>query len=130
MLVPEGFLVVLGFNPISAIGLRRMFKYRAATAPWCGTFLGTARMRDWVTLLGFDIVDQRPCFSSRHALLEPRPRDVSFAEWIPPALASAALIVAKKRVNAVLPLRTRWKPRRRLAGVGLAGPSVRASSRD
>ena len=123
VLVPEGFLVVLGFNPISAIGLRRVFKYRAATAPWCGTFFGTARLRDWLTLLGLDIVDQRPCFASRHALLERRPGAASFAEWIPPALASAALIVARKRVNAVLPVRTRWKPRRRLAGVGLAGPS-------
>ena len=130
VLVPEGCLVVLGFNPVSAIGLRRVFKYGAASAPWCGTFFGTARLRDWLTLLGFDIVDQRPCFASRHALLDWRRGAVSLAEWIPPALASAALIVAKKRVNAALPVRTRWKPRRRLAGVGLAGPSVRAAARD
>ena len=128
VLVPDGNVLILGFNPVSAIGLRRVFKHRAASAPWCGTYFGTARLRDWLTLLGFDIVDQRPCFAAGLARRDGRPDIRSFAEWMPPALASAALIVAKKRVNAVLPLRTRWKPRRRLAEVGLAGPSVRSAS--
>ena len=130
VLVPKGSLVVLGFNPLSIIGLRRAFKHRTASAPWCGTYFGTARLRDWLTLLGFDIIDQRPCFPSTHALRSWRPEIRSFAEWIPPALANAALILAQKRVNAVLPVRSRWKPRRRMAGVGLAGRSVRAASDD
>ena len=125
VLVPEGSLVVLGFNPVSIIGLRRVFRYRAADAPWCGTYFGTGRLRDWLGLLGFDIVDQRPCFASEHGVLPWRSRGRSLAEWIPPALASAKLILAKKRVNAVLPVRSRWKPRRRLVGVGLARPSAR-----
>ena len=58
----KALLVVLGFNPLSIIGLRRAFKHRTASAPWCGTYFGAARLRDWLTLLGFDIVDQRPCF--------------------------------------------------------------------
>lgn len=126
VLVPEGSLVVLGFNPTSTIGLRRVFRHRAEVAPWCGTYFGAGRLRDWLTLLGFDIVDQRACFASKHGALPWRSRGRSFVEWIPPALASARLILAKKRVNAVLPMRTRWKPRRRLAGVGLARPSARA----
>ena len=126
VLVPEGSLVVLGFNPMSMIGLRRVFRHRAEAAPWCGTYFGAGRLRDWLTLLGFDIVDQRPCFASKHGALPWQSRGRSFVEWIPPALASARLILAKKRVNAVLPMRTRWKPRRRLAGVGLARPSARA----
>ena len=64
VLVPEGSLVVLGFNPLSVIGLRRVLRYRAADAPWCGTYFGAGRLRDWLTLLGFDLVDQRPCFAS------------------------------------------------------------------
>ena len=126
VLVPEGSLVVLGFNPVSVIGLRRAFRYRAEVAPWCGTYFGAGRLRDWLTLLGFDIVDQRPCIASKHGRGLWRPGRRSLAEWIPPALASVKLILAKKRVNAILPMRTRWKPKRRLAGVGLAGPSVRA----
>ena len=127
VLVPEGSLVILGFNPVSLIGLRRVLKYRAATAPWCGTYFGAARLRDWLALLGFDIVDQRPCLASGHAGRAWRPGIRSFVEWVPPALASAALVIAKKRVNAMLPVRSRWKPRRRLAGVGLAGRSVRVA---
>ena len=127
VLVPEGHLVVLGFNPVSAIGLRRVFKLRAATAPWCGTYFGTGRLRDWLSLLGFEVVDQRPCFASGRAARPGRPGSRGFVEWMPPALASARLILAKKRVNAMLPIRQRWRPRRRLAGVGLAGPSVRVA---
>ena len=127
VLVPEGHLVVLGFNPVSVIGLRRVLRYRAATAPWCGTWFGAGRLRDWLTLLGFDVVDQRPCFSSGRGV-RPGPAGMRpLAEWIPPALASARLILAKKRVNAMLPIRPRWAPRRRLAGVGLAGPSARVA---
>ena len=127
VLVPEGSLVILGFNPVSVIGLRRVFRYRAEAAPWCGTYFGAGRLRDWLTLLGFDITDQRSCFASGHG---PRVwgRGIrSFVEWLPPALASARLILAKKRVNAMLPLRSRWKPSRRLAGVGLAGTSARTA---
>ena len=127
VLVPEGSLLILGFNPLSVIGLRRAFRYRAAVAPWCGTYFGAGRLRDWLTLLGFDIVDQRPCFSSHHGNRPWRAGRRSLIEWVPPALASARLILAKKRVNAMLVMRSRWKPRRRLAGVGLAGPSVRAA---
>ena len=127
VLVPEGNLVILGFNPVSVIGLGRVFRYRAAVAPWCGTYFGAGRLRDWLTLLGFDIVDQRSCFASRPGTRPWRPGRRSLAEWMPPALASARLVLAKKRVNATLAMRSRWKPRRRLAGIGLAGPSVRAA---
>ena len=127
VLVPEGSLVMLGFNPLSVMGLRRVLGHRAAVAPWCGTWFGAGRLRDWLTLLGFDIIDQRPCFSSRHGARSGRTGRHSFVEWVPPALASARLILAKKRVNAMLMKRSLWKPSRRLAGVGLAGPSVRAA---
>ena len=131
VLVPEGSLLVLGFNPVSVIGLKRMLKHRAADAPWCGTYFSAGRLRDWLTLLGFDIVDQRPCFSSKHGIRPWRAGGRSLVEWVPPALASARLILATKRVNAMLVMRSRWRPgRRRLAGVGLAGPSVRAADSD
>ena len=127
VLVPEGSLVLLGFNPLSVIGLRRALRYRAPVAPWCGTYFGAGRLRDWLTLLGFDIVDQRPCFSLKPGTRPWRAGGRSFVEWLPPALAGARLILARKRVNAMLVMRSRWRPRRRLAGVGLAGGSVRAA---
>ena len=127
VLVPEGHLVILGFNPISVIGLRRVLEPRVSVAPWCGTFFGAGRLRDWLSLLGFDVVDQRPCFGTAAAARPGRPGSRAFVEWMPPALASARLVLAKKRVNAMLPIRSRWRPRRRLAGVGLAGPSARVT---
>ena len=126
VLVPEGHLVVLGFNPISVIGLRRVLKPRASVAPWCGTYFGAGRLREWLSLLGFDRRRSAPVLRVGGVLPVPGgPGSRAFVEWMPPALASARLVLAKKRVNAMLPIRPRWRPRRRLAGVGLAGPSVR-----
>lgn len=129
VLVPEGSLVILSFNPLSPMGLRRAFKYRMEEAPWCGTYFGVGRLRDWLTLLGFDVIDQRPCFASGYGVFSRRSERRTLNEWMTPAIASARLILAKKRVNAALLVRSRWKPRQRLAGVGLAGPSVRTGYR-
>jgi len=70
-------------------------------------------------------------------VVEEAARDLGARRWTTfrrvtlPALASARLILATKRVNAMLVMRSRWRPgRRRLAGVGLAGPSVRAAGGD
>jgi SAM-dependent methyltransferase len=51
----EGSLIVTGFNPLSLWGLRRRFSTRNA-APWNSRFIGGYRVKDWLSLLGFDIV--------------------------------------------------------------------------
>jgi hypothetical protein len=55
---PEGQIVVSGFNPFSLFGTRRYFG-RGATPPWNGNFITVYRMKDWLSLLGFDVVGGR-----------------------------------------------------------------------
>lgn len=54
VLVPEGSVVVAGFNPFSFWGLRRLFAGKRGEAPWQGHYLSVPRMRDWFALLGFE----------------------------------------------------------------------------
>ena len=54
VLVPEGSAVVVGFNPFSLWGLRRMMAGRSGEAPWQGRYLGVSQLRDWFALLGFE----------------------------------------------------------------------------
>jgi SAM-dependent methyltransferase len=54
VLVPEGSVVVAGFNPFSLWGLRRMFAGRNGPPPWQGRYLSVPRLRDWFALLGFE----------------------------------------------------------------------------
>ena len=53
VLMPEGQVVISGFNPLSLWGLRGIFG--GARYPWSGRFIGLFRMRDWLTLLGFEL---------------------------------------------------------------------------
>ena len=55
---PEGQIVLSGFNPFSLYGAKRYFG-RAQTPPWNGNFIALYRLKDWLTLLGFDVVGGR-----------------------------------------------------------------------
>ena len=35
-LAPQGYMVLVGFNPLSLLGLRRLFAFRKKRAPWHG----------------------------------------------------------------------------------------------
>jgi len=55
---PEGQIVIAGFNPFSLFGAKRYFG-RGQTPPWNGNFIALYRVKDWLTLLGFDVVGGR-----------------------------------------------------------------------
>ncbi len=58
VLMPEGQVVICGFNPFSLWGLRRRFP--ASGIPWRGRYLSLPRIKDWLALLGFEA--NRGCF--------------------------------------------------------------------
>ena len=63
VLVGGGRIMILGFNPLSVLGLRR-FLSRGAYPPGLGPLVSERRLRDWLTLLGFDVIVSRRYFSS------------------------------------------------------------------
>jgi SAM-dependent methyltransferase len=58
VLMPGGNLIISGFNPRSLWGLRRMLGKKDAY-PWNGQFIALPRMKDWLALLGFEVVGGR-----------------------------------------------------------------------
>lgn len=54
VLVPEGSVVVAGFNPFSQWGMRRALAGKRGLPPWQGRYLSVPRLRDWFALLGFE----------------------------------------------------------------------------
>ena len=129
VLVPEGHLIITGFNPWSLLGLWRLALHSRATAPWRGRFISPSRLKDWLALLGFDLLEldthfRRPPLGSQHlldrfAFLEHDTMPLTFA------VGATYVALARKRVTTLTLVRPRWRPRRRLAAVGLAGPSIR-----
>lgn len=58
ILIPEGQVIITGFNPLSLWGLRRWLPRPAnpeAAFPWEGHYLSVLRLKDWLALLGFEV---------------------------------------------------------------------------
>lgn len=127
VLRPEGHVVILGFNPLSAWGLRRLAARRPRPAPWCGHFFRLARVKDWLALLDFECTHGKMLYYRPPLRAEPAMDRLHFLEhagdrwW--PMMAAVYLLVAKKRVLGMTPLPLEWKERKRLALVG-AKPAV------
>ncbi|MCV6612795.1 MAG: class I SAM-dependent methyltransferase [Amphritea sp.] len=51
VLRPGGYLVNIGFNPISWWGLYRRLTFNKQDVPWQGHFISPQRMHDWLALL-------------------------------------------------------------------------------
>lgn len=130
VLIPEGRLLILGFNAISPWALLRLV--RRHRVPWCGDFLSRYRVTDWLSLLGFDVEQQRMlvfqppwgctgwCSPGFLAALGRR-------YW--PAFGGVYAIRAVKRVSTLTPLRPSWKTRRKLLPGGAIEPTTRGSNR-
>ena len=130
VLVPGGHAVISVFNPLSMMGVWRVFRRHRRRAPWNGQFFTLSRLRDWLVLLGFDIVTTRPCFFApplRSASLVTRCLEAEpVCRRLFPYLAGVHVVLARKRVFAITPLRPKWdRPRRLLAG-GLVEPTTRS----
>ena len=133
ILIPEGHVVILGFNPWGLWMFWRLALGWRKRPPWCGRFVSLARLKDWLQLLGFDINESQYYFF-RPPLSHPGTMQrLSFLErlgsrfW--PIFGGAYLIVAQKRVATLTPIKPRWRPRRsRLVSADLAGNSSSVSS--
>lgn len=55
ILIPEGQLFILGFNPFSLWGLRQRLPYCPGGFPWNGQYLSVLRLKDWLKLLNLEL---------------------------------------------------------------------------
>jgi len=55
VLRPEGTIIISGFNPRSLWGMRRVLGSQLGY-PWRGNFISLPRLKDWLALLGFEVV--------------------------------------------------------------------------
>ncbi|EXI76407.1 MAG TPA: class I SAM-dependent methyltransferase [Candidatus Accumulibacter phosphatis] len=55
ILIPEGEVIITGFNPLSLWGLRQKLPNCPKGYPWNGDYLSLRRLRDWLQLLGFEV---------------------------------------------------------------------------
>jgi SAM-dependent methyltransferase len=126
ILMGEGHVIVLGFRSFSLWGTRNLFAGQGFP-PGTERFLGERRVRDWLKLLGFEIVDaKRYLFTLPFGGAVPGAQRFleTMGERAWPLLAGAYMLKARKRVYAVTPIRMRWRARTGVVG-GLVEPAAR-----
>ena len=115
VLIPNGYLVITGFNPLSLVGFNRLLPYRKHKTPWNERFFSPMRIKDWLHLMGFEILaDQRCLHSSLVGKVSSESLQSTwnvFAKSYLPALGSVYVIVAKKRVLPLTPIKPKWQLR-------------------
>lgn len=127
-LVPEGYLVIIGFNPYSFYGLWRLFLARKKVAPWDAKFYSVRRLRDWSSLLGFDEVELH--FTAHLAPFK-RIQGCKRMQLIGGLFRSrfthiggVYIFVARKRVARLTPLKPVWPTTNQILTGKIPKPSV------
>ena len=126
-LIPDGHLVILGFNPRSLWGLRGALSRKRQQLPWGSRFQSMNRIQDWLGLLGFDTLHchylfQRPPIQNRR-LLERLHLHGPSAGYGRKYLSASYILVARKRTFVMTPLSELHRRRRRLFPVGIPSSS-------
>lgn len=120
VLVPEGHIVITGFNPVSAWGARRLASDHDVY-PWDANFLSLMRVKDWLALLDFEIGEvtmacHMPPFrnSSGHGRLRMAER---LGERLWPLMGGVYFVLAKKRVVSMRLIKPAWNKSKLKAGL-------------
>ncbi|MET0281443.1 MAG: methyltransferase domain-containing protein [Steroidobacteraceae bacterium] len=128
VLTGEGQLIVLGFSPVSLWGLRAAAS-RTGFPPGLQQILGVGRVRDWLELLGYEVVLQRRYLYSRPwSVAGPGTRRMLRRGLLNPLPAAAWLLKARKHVYRMTPLRHRFFRERRPVFGAMPEPAQRNPS--
>lgn len=132
ILRPGGHVVIVGFNPVSSWGLYRLTKRKSDMPPWSGRFLSHKRLSDWLKLLELTELRQlsgyyrapftKAKWRSRFRLVE------SVARRLPGHTGAFSVMLARKDIAGMTPLRSGWGLRR-LITLPVAEPTTRKSLR-
>ena len=134
VLMPEGHVIVCGFNPRSLWGVRGFFglmeehfpwrgnlismpKLKDSPVekhfPWHGKFIALPRLKDWLTLLDFEITKDRLCcyappFSQEKWLKRFNFMETAGDRWWPFS-GGIYFLTAVKRVHGMRVIKPEWK---------------------
>lgn len=129
VLAPDGQLLVIGFNPFSLFGMRRLFSCRK-TAPWCGRLYTRRRVLDWLSVLGYATrLNQSTFFRpplQTSALLERLAFMERFGARCCPITGSVNLLLVQRQIAPLTPVRPRWRPKRSGLAGGVMEPTTRS----
>ena len=129
VLISEGYAVIIGINPYSLWGLWHMFFCWWNKMPWGGHLISVPRMKDWLSLLDFEIEKVKyfffsPPLSNVKLLKKFLPLE-RLGKYCYPIFGGLYIIVAKKRIAPLSPVRMKWGKRQNILGTEFTEPTSR-----
>lgn len=127
ILIPDGKLIIIDFNPLSLWGLRHLFQSWLDDAPWAGHYYTAQRLKDWASLLGFEQLNDLRCgyvLPLNYQKLIDRSRILSkFSERWLTFSAALNILVFEKNTIPLTPVRRGWV-KRQILPPRVARPTV------
>jgi SAM-dependent methyltransferase len=123
VLMPDGQVVISGFNALSLWGLKQSLSRRDSQRPWNAHMIGLLRLKDWLKLLGFELNGGKfgcyaPPFASEKWLSRCAFMEKAGARWWP--IAGGVYVVrAIKRTVGMRLVTPAWR-RERVAARALS----------
>ncbi len=129
VLIDDGHVVIIGINRFSLWGLWHLCFCWWDNMPWTGKLISIPRVKDWLSLLDFEVKQTSygfysPPLRSPKWLRRFKPLE-RLGKYCWPFLGGLFVIVGKKRVVPLNPVKMQWHSRRQLIGSGIAEPTTR-----
>lgn len=115
VLIPEGHVLITGFNPFSLWGAYHALHRRGDEYPWRGKFISLLRLKDWLALLGFEVMAGKlTCYAPPLQSEKWRTRfhfmEAAGDRWWPLG-GGVYCLLAKKRVHSMRVILPSWSER-------------------
>lgn len=133
VLIPEGHMAIIMFNPLSLWGITRLMLGWRSCVPWCGKFRTVNRIKDWLNLLRFDVIEQKGVFYRPPFQHQKTMEKLAFMDYFTrfdlPFAHASTILIAKKRAVTLTPVKSKkWRTPRLVAGTAVE-PSTRGMGR-
>jgi len=132
ILIPEGRIIISGFNPWSLFGVYKLLLQRKGKIPWCAQFISVSRLQDWLRLLDFSVEIIKPVMFRPPLQNEAMMNRLQFLEQMGPKywpfFSAGYVVQAVKRVSPLTPVLPAWRRRAQVLSGKLIEPTTRNNS--
>ncbi|HAU93696.1 MAG TPA: SAM-dependent methyltransferase [Alteromonas sp.] len=117
----NGYVIISGFNPYSLTGLARFLPIKKGNILHQARFFSAGRIKDWLQLLGFEIVEHRHILFSMLFASHHKGQPAAWQQWCSrycPWCSSVYVLMARKRAIPMTTIKPKWKVKPRFSAVG------------
>ncbi|CAM8357652.1 Methyltransferase type 11 [Candidatus Methylopumilus universalis] len=112
VLMPEGRLIITGFNPVSLWGIKRLLSFDI-DYPWNTKFISLSKIKEWLPIVGLEMIEGKmgcyvPPIQQESWLRKIHAMEKLGDRWWP-MLGGFYSLVIQKRVHGMNAIQPLWK---------------------